>query len=87
MKGYIISICTAAVIVSMADILSPKEHQKYIRILLGFLIMLAILSPLPKIRELRLEPLNSQSAENTAVFMDSVSAKLKENIETDISER
>lgn len=87
MKGYIISICTAAVIVSMADILSPKEHQKYIRILLGFLIMLAILSPLPKIRELKLEPLNSQSAENTAVFMDSVSAKLKENIETDISER
>ena len=87
MKSYIVSICTAAVIVSLADILSPKEHQKYIRVLLGFLIMLAILSPLPKIRDIKLEPLNEQSSENTAVLLDSVSAKLKENIETDISER
>ena len=87
MKGYIISICTAAVIVSLADILSPKEHQKYIRVLLGFLIILAVLSPLPKIRKIKLEPINEQTSENTAVFIDSVSAKLKENIETDISER
>ncbi len=87
MKGYIISICTAAVIVSLADILAPKEHQKYIRVLLGFLIMLAILSPLPKVRQMKLEPLQSRSSENTAVFLDGVSAKLKENIETDISER
>ena len=87
MKGYVISICTVAIIASLSDILSPKEHQKYIRILLGFLIMLVILSPLPSIKNLRLEPVKEQSTENTAVFLDSISQKLKENIESDISER
>lgn len=87
MKGYVISICTVAIIASLSDILSPKEHQKYIRILLGFLIMLVILSPLPAIKNLRLEPIKEQSTENTAVFLDSISQKLKENIESDISER
>ena len=87
MKGYVISICIAAVIAALADILAPSEHRKYIRILLGFLIMLVLLSPLPKIKKIRLEPLESETQENTAVFLDSVSQKLKENIETDISER
>lgn len=87
MKGYIISLCTAAVIAAVADILSPKEHQKYIRVLLGFLIMLVILSPLPKVKNLKLEPLKNDSEKNTAVFLDGISQKLKENVEADIRER
>ncbi|MBR4721062.1 MAG: stage III sporulation protein AF [Clostridia bacterium] len=87
MKGYVISLCIAAVIAALSDILSPKEHQKYIRVLLGFLIMLVILSPLPKIKSLKLEPLKSESAQNTALFLDGISQKLKENVEADISER
>ena len=87
MKGYVISLCTAAVIAAVSDILAPKEHQKYIRVLLGFLIMLVILSPLPKIKNLKFEPLKRESSENTAVFLDGISQKLKENVETDISER
>ncbi|MBR4173087.1 MAG: hypothetical protein IKR46_01805 [Clostridia bacterium] len=87
MKGYVISVCTAAVIASLADILSPKEHKKYIRILLGFLIMLILLSPLPKIRRIKLEPIKSKSEENTAVFLDTVAIELKANVEADISER
>lgn len=87
MKGYIISLCIAAVIAAISDILSPKEHQKYIRVLLGFLIMLVVLSPLPKIKSLKLEPLKDGSAQNTTVFLDGISQKLKENVEADISER
>ena len=87
MKGYVISLCTAAIIASFADILSPKEHQKYIRVLLGFLIMLIILSPVPKIRQIKLEPLKTRSSENTTVFLDGVSQKLKENVQADISQR
>ena len=87
MKGYIISICLSAIIASLADIISPKEHQKYIRILLGFLMLSVILSPLPGIKKIKLEPLKSQIADNTAVFSDGISKKLKENVESDISER
>ncbi|MBR0276996.1 MAG: stage III sporulation protein AF [Clostridia bacterium] len=87
MKGYIIGLCTAAVIAAVSDILAPKEHQKYIRVLLGFLIMLVILSPLPKIKSLKLEPLKSESSENTAVFLDGISQQLKKNVEADIIER
>ena len=87
MKGYIIGICTVAITIALADILAPKEQQKYIRVLLGFLIIPIILSPLPKMRRIKLEPLKTQSSENTALFLDGISQKLKENIEADISER
>lgn len=87
MKGYVIRLCTAAIIAALADILSPEEHKKYIRILLGFLIMLIILSPLPKIKRIKFEPIKSQTQENTAVFLDGMSLKLKENVEADIAER
>lgn len=87
MKGYIISICLSCVIAALADIIAPKEHQKYIRILLGFLILSVILSPLPAVKKIKLEPLKSQTMDNTAVFSDGISKKLKENVELDIRER
>ena len=87
MKSYIISICVSAVIVALADILSPKTHQKYIRILLGFLMLAVILSPLPAIRKIRFEPLSEQTIENTEIFAEGVSKKLKEGVELDIAER
>ena len=87
MKGYIISICLSCVIVSLADIIAPKEHQKYIRVLLGFLILSVVLSPLPAIKKIKLEPLKSQTMDNAAIFSDGISKKLKENVESDICER
>lgn len=87
MREYIIRLSAVAVTVALADILAPKEHQKYIRVLLGFLIMLVILSPLPRIKKIHLEPIKTGTAENTAVFLDGIALKLKENVEADISER
>ena len=87
MKGYIAKICVSAVIVAFADILSPKSHQKYIRILLGFLMLSVILSPLPAIKKLRLEPLSEKTAENAEVFSENISEKLRKNVELDIAER
>lgn len=87
MKGYIISVCAAAIIIAIADILSPKEFQKYVRVFLGFLIMLVIFLPLPAIKNIRLEPLQDKTTENTLILLDDVSKKLEENIESDISER
>ena len=87
MKSYIISICVSSVIVALADILSPKTHQKYIRILLGFFMLMVILSPLPAIRKIRLEPISEQTMENTGIFAENISKKLKENVELDIAER
>ena len=49
--------------------------------------MLVILSPLPAIKNLKLEPIKEQRAENTAIFLDSISERLKENVGADISER
>ena len=87
MKGYIGGICIAAVIAALADVLAPKEHQKYIRVLLGFLLLTVILSPLPAVKKIRLSPLESAASENTGIFMDSISIKLTENVEADIKER
>lgn len=87
MKGYVISICMAAIIASLADILAPKEHQKYIRILLGFLILSVILSPLPEMKKMKLEPLKAQTENNASAFSDSITEKLKENVSSDICER
>ena len=87
MKSYIISICVSSVIVALADILSPKQHQKYIRILLGFFMLMMILAPLPAIRKIRLEPLSERAMENTEIFAENISKQLKENVELDISER
>ncbi|MCR4718324.1 MAG: stage III sporulation protein AF [Firmicutes bacterium] len=87
MKGYIMSVCMAAVIASLADILAPREHQKYIRVLLGFLILTVILSPLPKVKKIKFEPIENQTLENTKILSDNISVKLKENVEADIFER
>jgi len=87
LKSYVISVCIAAVIASLADILAPREHQKYIRVLLGFLILTVILSPLPNVKKIKFEPLENQTAENTKILSDSISEKLKENVEADICGR
>ena len=87
MKGYIAKVCISAVIAALADILAPREFQKYIRVLLGFLILFVLLSPLPSIKKIKLEPIESRISENTVILEDSISKKLKENVETDISAR
>lgn len=87
MKGYIAKVCISAVIAAVADIIAPREHQKYIRILLGFLILFVILSPLPALKKIKLGPIENQTSVNTVIFEDSISKKLKENVESDICER
>jgi hypothetical protein len=81
------SICIASVIASLADIIAPREHQKYIRVLLGFLILTVILSPLPSVKRIKFEPPQNQALENTKILSDNISKELKENVETDICER
>ena len=87
MRGYVAAVCVSAVIAALADILSPKEHRKYIRILLGFLVLSVILSPLEGVGKIKLEPIRKGALENSEAFLDSVSEKLRENIEADIAER
>ena len=87
MKSYIAGICVSAVIVTLADILSPDAHKKYIRLLLGFLMLAVILAPLPAIKKIRLAPLSAETSGNTEIFSERLSLKLKENVERDISER
>ena len=87
MKGYIINICISAVIAAIADILSPDAHKKYIRILLGFLMLTVILSPLPAIEKIKLAPISEQTMKNTELFSANITKKLKEGVENDISER
>lgn len=87
MRGYITGICLSAVITAIADMIAPGEYRKYIRVLLGFLVLSVILSPLPAVKNIRLGSIEQKTAENTGIFYDSVSEKLKENVEADIEER
>ncbi len=87
MKEYIITVATAAVIASLADIMAPKEWSKYIRIIVGFLIMSILIAPTAKFRGAEILSETPTYKISDEPLKDSISEKLRENIEKDIEER
>ncbi len=87
MKGYIITVAVAAICAGITDILAPKEWSKYIRVMIGFLILSVILAPLVKFKGG--EILSDTRAYNISdePLKDKVSQELKVNVEKDIEER
>jgi len=87
LKEYIISITVSAITVTIADLLSPIEWKKYIRILLGFLILFVIISPLSKLKYFELPELDDVKNEGISNTYINVQEELKTNIEKDIETR
>lgn len=87
MKEYILTVITAAVGAAIADIAAPEGWRKYIRVLVGLLIMSALLAPVGKFKNVRILPLGETAEIDTAPLYDSVSEELRQNVERDIEER
>lgn len=87
MKEYIITIAIAAVTASLADLLAPKEWEKYIRLIIGFLILSVIIAPIAKFKNAEIiSPTSSYEISDESV-KDEVSKQLRDNIEKDIEMR
>ncbi len=87
MKEYIITVATAAVVAAIADILAPGEWSKYIRVIVGFLILSVLIAPIAKFRGTEiLSPTGTYNISDEPL-KDKVSQQLRENVEKDIEER
>lgn len=87
MREYIITIAVAAICASVADILAPKEWSKYIRVIIGFLILSVIVAPVVKFKDSRiLSPTTTYNISDEPLT-DRVAQELKKNVEKDIVER
>ena len=87
MKEYIITIAVAALVAALADILAPKEWDKYIRVIIGFLILSVLLAPIAEFRHARILPVTDSFEVSDEPLKDSVSEELRRRVEQDIEER
>ena len=87
MKEYIITVATAAICAGITDILAPKEWSKYIRVMIGFLILSVILAPVVKFKDSQIISDTKTYNISDKPLKDKVSDELKVNVERDIEER
>lgn len=87
MKEYIITVAVAAICAGVADILAPKEWSKYIRVIIGFLILSVIVAPVVKFKDGGILSYTGTYNISDEPLKDKVSEELKVNIEKDIEER
>lgn len=87
MNEYIMTVATAAVIAAIVDLLSPKEWNKYIRIVIGFLILAIMFAPIATFQDSYIFSPTASYDIDEAPFYDGIYKELKKNIEADISAR
>ncbi len=66
MKEYIIVIASAAILSVFADMLSPEQWRKYVKIVTGFVIISVIIAPIAKIKNMDL--LSEMDFENSVTI-------------------
>lgn len=66
MREYIIVIASAAILSVFADMLSPEQWRKYVKIVTGFVIISVIIAPIAKIKNMDL--LSEMDFENSVTI-------------------
>ena len=87
MKEYIITVAVAAICAALADILAPKEWGKYIRVVIGFLILAVIIAPVAKFKDVQIISPTGTYNISDEPLKDKISEELRKNIEKDIEQR
>ena len=87
MKEYIITVAVAAITAAIADILAPKEWGKYLKVIIGFLILSVILAPVVRFKDVKLISPTGTYNVSDEPLKDKVSEQLRQNIKKDIEER
>lgn len=87
MKEYIITVAVAAITAAIADIMAPKEWSKYLKVIIGFLILSVILAPVARFKDVKLISPTGTYNVSDEPLKDKVSEQLRQNIKKDIEER
>ena len=87
MKEYIITVAVAAICAALSDILAPNEWSKYIRVMIGFLILSVIIAPVAKFKDVEIFSDTGTYNISDEPLKNKISETLKENIEKDIEDR
>ncbi len=87
MKGYIITVAVVAVSAALTDIIAPKEWSKYIKVIIGFLVLSVIVAPIAKFKKINIPSSLDTYNVSDEPLKDKVSKTLGNNIEKDIEER
>lgn len=91
MKTYILKIVGAALIAAFSEYIVPKDWQKYMKLISGFIIISVIISPLSKgfntdiFPDFEME--NEYLEEGTKEMYENIKIQLEENICSDIKLR
>ncbi len=87
MKEYIISISVATITASLADIIAPENWRKYIRIMLGFLILSVLISPIAKLKNIEIPQIEPTNSESETTLNNTIQKEFEKNIAEDIKTR
>lgn len=91
MREYIIMIVSAALLSSFAEIVSPDNWRKYIKIVTGLIVLAVIITPILNLRDIDLlssfavsEQMQEMEEENQR---ETIKEELKKRVEQDIKDR
>lgn len=87
MREYIILVAISAIIAAVTDVLAPNKWRGYIRLVVGFLILAVLISPIAKIKNIDIFKVENDFEVSDTVIKDKVTKELTANVERDIEER
>lgn len=91
MKSYIIMVVGASLLSMFADMFSPENWRKYMKIATGLIILAVLLTPLFKLKDVDLfsgfSADEAITAQDAAPPVSQVEEQLRENVERDAAER
>lgn len=87
MREYIITVSAAAIAASVAEMLAPREWSKYIRVMIGFLILAVVFAPAAKFKNAEILSPTATYEISDKPLKNRVAEELRANIEKDIEER
>ena len=87
MKEYIILVAVVAIVAAFADVLAPSKWRGYTRVIMGFLLLSVLISPLAKLKNVEIFSGNETFSVSDTEVKKQVAAELSKRVEADISER
>ena len=87
MREYIILVAVSAIVAAFADVLAPKEWRGYTRIIMGFLILSVLLTPLAKLKNVEIFKESEVAVMDDSDVKRQVAEELRKRVEEDIRRR
>ena len=87
MKEYIILVAVSAIVAAFADVLAPKDWRGYTRVIMGFLLLSVLISPLAKLKNIEIFSESEAFSVSDTAVKKQVAQELSKRVEEDICQR